>query len=154
MTIAELCAAHERIGLDSNLLIYVTEDTVDHLAKASAVLDAVAAGDIQGVLSVIGLAEVLMGPSLREELAVVEQIAAEIRATPNLRVVPVTPEIAVDAAVVGALRAVKLPDAIHLATARAARATAFVTNDRRLRTAPRLEVIYLDDIELGDGPAA
>lgn len=37
-------------------------------------------------------------------------------------------------------------DAIHLATARAAGATALVTNDRRIRSVPRLEVIYLDDI--------
>jgi predicted nucleic acid-binding protein len=40
-----------------------------------------------------------------------------------------------------------LADAVHLASARAAGATAFITNDRRLRGSAKLEVIYLDDLE-------
>ena len=40
-----------------------------------------------------------------------------------------------------------LADAIHLASARAAGATAFVTNDRRIRGSAKLEVIYLDDLK-------
>jgi predicted nucleic acid-binding protein len=39
-----------------------------------------------------------------------------------------------------------LPDAIHLATAIAAGASAFVTNDRRLRVIPRLNVVQLADL--------
>ena len=35
-------------------------------------------------------------------------------------------------------------------TARAAGATAFVTNDRRIKSRPGLEVLYLDDLEVGE----
>jgi predicted nucleic acid-binding protein len=39
-----------------------------------------------------------------------------------------------------------IEDAVHLASARNAGATIFVTNDRRIRSIPRLAVVYLDDL--------
>jgi predicted nucleic acid-binding protein len=53
----------------------------------------------------------------------------------------------VDAAVIGGIRGLSLADAVHLACARAAGATAFVTNDRRIRGSRKLEVVYLDELE-------
>jgi predicted nucleic acid-binding protein len=41
---------------------------------------------------------------------------------------------------------VRLPDAIHLATARHAGASAIVTNDERMRALPRLEVVRLAEL--------
>jgi predicted nucleic acid-binding protein len=64
----------------------------------------------------------------------------------GLRIEPLSAEIAVDAAIIRGSRRIVLADAIHLATARAAGATAFVTNDRRLRGSVKLEVVYLDDL--------
>jgi len=58
------------------------------------------------------------------------------------------PEIAVDAALIRGGRQLSLTDAIHLATACAAGATAFVTNDRRMNSMPGLEVAYLDEVML------
>jgi predicted nucleic acid-binding protein len=66
----------------------------------------------------------------------------------GLRIEPLSAEIAVDAAIIRGSRRIVLADAIHLATARAAGATAFVTNDRRLRGSVKLEVVYLDDLEV------
>jgi predicted nucleic acid-binding protein len=40
-----------------------------------------------------------------------------------------------------------MTDAIHLASARSAGATAFVTNDRRIKPLPQLDVIYLDELD-------
>jgi predicted nucleic acid-binding protein len=45
-----------------------------------------------------------------------------------------------------------LADAVHLATARAAGATAFVTNDRRIRGSTKLAVVYLDDLDAASDP--
>ena len=44
-------------------------------------------------------------------------------------------------------------DAIHIAGAKAAGASAMVTNDRRIRPRPNLDIAYLADLELAD-PAA
>ena len=41
-----------------------------------------------------------------------------------------------------------LADAIHVAGARVAGATAFITNDRRIKSRPNLDVFYLDELEL------
>ena len=154
MNIAGLCAAHQRIALDSHVFIYLAEQDPMHVRRAAGVIDAVADGAVEGSLSVVGVAEVLLGPAMRGEFIAVEQMAAEIDSTPNLKVVAVTPEIAIDAAVIGGLRRLKLADAIHLASARAVGATAFVTNDRRLRSAAHLQVVYLDDLELDGDPIA
>jgi len=60
--------------------------------------------------------------------------------------VPLTADIAVDAGVLRGRTGWSLADAIHLATARQAGATVFVTNDRRVRSIPKLEVVQLADL--------
>lgn len=152
MIIDELCARHRRIGLDANLLVYVLEAVEPWAQAARALLRAIEGGAAVGVLAAVGLAEVLAGPARYEDLALVERYAVELHSMANLRIEPLTPEIAHDAAIIRGIRGIGLADAIHLATARAAGATAFVTNDRSLRGSAKLPVIYLDELEVG--PAA
>lgn len=144
MTIAELCERHRRIALDSNVLVYLLEAVEPLALPARQLLNAIEAGRAAGVLSVIGLAEVCAGPAKRGDLTLVERYADALGSLPGLRIQPITVEVAVDAAVIRGARSIGLPDAIHLATARAAGATAFVTNDHRMRGSARLEVVYLD----------
>jgi predicted nucleic acid-binding protein len=61
--------------------------------------------------------------------------------------VPLTADIAIDAGILRGLHGLSLPDAIHLATARQAGASAFITNDQRLRGLPKLDVIQLSDLD-------
>jgi predicted nucleic acid-binding protein len=155
VTVAELCRRHRRIGLDSNLLIYVLEAVEPWAAPARALIRALEDGKAAGYLSAIALAEVLTGPARRDDLAAVERYNDEIRSIRGLRVAAISPDIAPDISIIRGVRRLRLPDAIHLATARAAGATAFVTNDRSIRGSTRLEVVYLDELgvdEPGAGP--
>lgn len=152
MTIGELCALHRRIAVDANLLIYLLEGDERHGPAARAVMKAVENGRVAAVLSAVGLAEVLTGPA-RDDLAHVERYSEEIRSISGLKVVPFEAGLAPDAAVIRGVRRIGLSDAVHLATARAAAATAFITNDRSLRGSAKLAVIYLDDLEV-EPPAA
>ena len=102
------------------------------------------------VLSVLALAEVCTGPSRAGDLALVERYADELSSLENVAVVPLDADLAVDAAVLRDGLAMSLSDAIHLATARAAGATAFVTNDRRIKSINRLAVVYLDELSALD----
>ena len=136
---------HRKIALDSNVLIYLIETQGPLADAAASIVDAVAAGRVVAVMSAIGLVEVLVGPERRGDAIAFESIAEALRDLP-LVVSALDSTIAEDAAWIRGAAGVGLEDAVHLATARSAGATAFVTNDRRLRSIPNLEVVYLDDL--------
>jgi len=148
VTVEELCRRHRRIGLDTNLLVYVLEDAARYGAVGRAILNAIEARETSAVLASIGLAELVTGPARSGDGALVERYMDELRSIGGLKIEPLSAEIAVDAAVIRGSREIGLADAIHLATARAAGATAFVTNDRSMRSSTKLEVVYLDDLEV------
>jgi len=147
VTIDELCERHRRIAVDANVLIYLLEGDEGWGRAARALMKAVENGRVAAVLSALGLAEVLTGPA-RDDLAHVERYNDEIRSIAGLKVVPFEGGLSPDAAVIRGVRRIGLSDAVHMATARAAGATAFVTNDRSLRSSTKLAVVYLDDLEV------
>lgn len=138
-------AEHRRIGLDSNILIYLLETSGPLADAAARLVDAIDAGTTEAVLSSVGLVEILVGPARAGDAAAFELTADALRDL-LIRVVSLDRATAEDAAWIRGSLGIGLEDAVHLATARNAGATAFVTNDRRLRSIPRLEVVYLDDL--------
>ena len=138
-------AGHRRIGLDSNILIYLLETSGPLADAAARLVDAIDAGTTEAVLSTVGLIEILVGPARAGDAAAFELTADALRDL-LIRVVSLDRATAEDAAWIRGSLGIGLEDAVHLATARNAGATAFVTNDRRLRSIPRLEVVYLDDL--------
>jgi predicted nucleic acid-binding protein len=91
------------------------------------------------------LAEIAVGPVARGDETLVERYADSIRGARGIQVVPLTADIAIDVGIIRGRHRVQIPDAVHLATARHAGATALVTNDERLRSLPHLDVIRLSD---------
>jgi predicted nucleic acid-binding protein len=75
-----------------------------------------------------------------------ERYLDAIRSIEHLHVVPATLEIAADAGFVRGRNGLTLADALHVATARAAGASVLVTNDRRIRPMPQLDVVQLSDL--------
>ena len=138
-------AGHRRIGLDSNILIYLLETSGPLADAAARIVDAIDAGTTEAVLSTVGLIEILAGPANAGDAAAFELTADALRDL-LIRVVSLDRATAEDAAWIRGSLGIGLEDAVHLASARNAGATAFVTNDRRLRSIPRLEVVYLDDL--------
>jgi predicted nucleic acid-binding protein len=92
------------------------------------------------------MAEVVARPVRIGDDTMGERFADAIRSIEFLHVVPVTLEIAAEAGFVRGRTSLTLADAVHVATARVAGAFAFVTNDRRLRSIPKLEVVQLADL--------
>ncbi len=143
MKVDELCAAHRRIGLDSNLFIYLFEGSGPEAVLVGELLDAISTGSARGVLSTLAVAEILTGPIRAGDTAMAERYRDELQSIDGLDIVPLSVDIAADAAVLRGTGGAALADAIHLATARAAGATALVTNDRGMRSIPHVEVIQL-----------
>ena len=138
-------AKHRRIGLDSNILIYLLESSGPLADAAARIVDAIEAGTTEAVLSTVGLIEILAGPANAGDAAAFELTADALRDL-LIRVVSLDRATAEDAAWIRGSLGIGLEDAVHLASARNAGATAFVTNDRRRRSIPRLEDVYLDDL--------
>ena len=141
---------HRRVAIDSNLLIYLMEGDPQRADAVATLVDAVAEGEVVGILATIGLAEALVGPARLDDGAGFEQAAATIRDL-GFEVVPLDAASAEDAAWIRGRSGLSLPDAMHLACARVAGATVFVTNDRRITSRPGLDVAFLDDLLAGDG---
>jgi predicted nucleic acid-binding protein len=138
-------AGHRRVALDSNVLIYALEGHPRFAEPAAVVLDAVERGEVDAVMASIGLLEVLTKPAMAGDAAAFEGTADALRDL-AITIIELDADVATDAAWLRGAVGGSAADAIHLATARRAGVTAFITNDRRVRSVARLEVVYLDRI--------
>jgi predicted nucleic acid-binding protein len=144
-SLGELIRDHRRIALDANVLIYLLDADETIGPRAGALLDSMEGAGTDAYFATIGHVEVLAGPARADDSVTFERTVEEIDSV-GLHFVPLTREIAADAAWLRGRDRMRLADAIHLASARLVGATAFVTNDRRIRSIPRLDVVYLDDL--------
>ena len=149
MTVDELCRRHRRIAFDANVFIYLFEGDGDLSRAAASVLDAISDGRATGLAATVALSEVVVGPVRADEETMAERYLDAIRSIEHLDVVPATAEIAADAGFIRGRKGLTLADALHVATARAAGASVLVTNDRRLRSMPKLAVVQLADLVAG-----
>jgi uncharacterized protein len=140
-----LTRRHRRIAFDSNVLIYLLERNDARAEAVAWVIDELSAGGGTGVLAAIGVAEVLAGPARGDDPIAFEMLAAALRDL-GFDNPPLNAAAAEDAAWISGHTGARLPDAVHLACARSAGATAFLTNDRRIHSRHGLEVVYLDDL--------
>ena len=146
MTIDDLVGRHRRIAIDANAFIYLFESP-GSLAKATgAILDAAELGKVTVVVSSMVLAEIAVGPVAVGDETLVERYADAIRDARGVQVVPLTADIAVDVGIIRGRHRVQIADAVHLATARHAGASAIVTNDERMPALPHLEIVRLADL--------
>jgi predicted nucleic acid-binding protein len=144
-SIEELLRLHRRIAIDSNVLIYLLEGSDRRAEIAARLVDAIGQGEVEGILASLGLAEILVAAATADEGPVFEETAATIRDL-GFRIVALDASTAEDAAWIRGRTGASMPDAIHLACARRAGVTAFVTNDRRIPALSQLEIVVLDDL--------
>ncbi len=144
-SIERLLSGHRRVALDSNVLIYLVEGMASRGEIAGRVISTLLEQGIDVVLATVGLSEILTGPARAGDVVGFESLADELRGM-GLRLVALDASIAEDAAWLRGRARLDLVDAIHIASARAAGATLFLTNDREIPSVPHLEVAYLDDL--------
>jgi predicted nucleic acid-binding protein len=103
-------------------------------------------GQLRAVTSELTLPEVLVKPLADGKTEVCTAYAAAVQDSEGLEVVPVTRDVLVEAAGIRAKTGIRLPDAIHIATAIVSGCQSFLTNDKSIREIPDMKVIYLSDI--------
>jgi predicted nucleic acid-binding protein len=140
-----------RVYLDTNVFIAAYEHVSARSDHARWVLDAVEAGRIHGATSEITLAELLVKPFQEEALGIINAYLAIIQPGAGFEVMPIERTVLIEAARVRASRlSIRLPDAIHVATARGLRCDCVVSDDGRLDTPRGPPAIALGPFTMDD----
>src|SRR6185295_6231339 len=98
-------------------LRYALEEVEPWIGVARRVLASLDAGDCSGVTSELSLAECLVKPLQMGRADVVQTYQAFLQESRFFSVVPISRELLAEAARLRAISRIKLPDAIHAATA-------------------------------------
>lgn len=122
-----------KVYFDTNVFIAAYE-TVGALSDhACWLMEAVENGRMLAATSELTLAEMLCKPARERNRERIEGYEQLFRPSTLFEIMPVQRNILVESAFLRAeISALRLPDAIHLASARSMGCTAFVTNDIRL----------------------
>lgn len=146
MGILELIA-ERRIYIDSNPIIYLVEQYPRFNDVLSELFGLIDSAQILATTSELTVAEVLVKP-IRDQLSGLQQsFEQRLQTSGGLIVAEIDRPILVRAAEIRAVQTtLRLPDAIHLATALETDCKVFLTNDQRIKSA-ELEMVYLSQLE-------
>ena len=122
------------VYLDTNVFIYAVEGFARHRSMIGELFHAIEVGHVDAVTSELTLAEALVKPLEVGWQDTADLYAELIQSSGQLIVIPIDRSILVDAALYRAQLGIKLPDAIHVATAVAAGCEVFLSDDRRIKT--------------------
>ena len=134
------------IYLDANIWIYALEGASEYSQQLTALFEESDAGSLTLVTSELSLAEIMVKPIRTANVSEQENYKKAITSTDDLIVVPVDRSILIQAAETRANTKLKLPDAIHAATAIASNCTTFLTNDKQFRTVKGLNTLLMSQI--------
>jgi predicted nucleic acid-binding protein len=129
-----------RIYLDTNIIVYAVEEPVPLTKGQAALFDAIDDGSIQAFTSELALAECLVHPLAANDTRLASAYERFLGSETELELVPLDRHILIAAAHFRALTKMKLPDAIHVASAMSRGATVFLTADRRIKAPPELRI--------------
>lgn len=144
-------AASPKVYVDANVFIAAFEHVGAHSDHAWWIFHAIEDGEISGATSEMTLAEVLVKPIETSASDLVAAYQEMISSVAGFEVLPVRRDILVSAAGLRARQpSLKLPDAIHVATARATSCGYFVSDDRRMNVTDDLKLLPVSPFTLDD----
>lgn len=135
---------YNRIGLDTNVLIYYIEEHPVFLKKVEPLIDRIVEGRATGITSYVTLLELLVKPIKERRFDLVEQYKEIL--TNELDMVILDESVSLKAAELRAKYGIKTPDAIQLASVMSKKGEVFITNDERLDVVKEIKVLTLNDL--------
>lgn len=144
----DLLAGHERIALDTSILIYHFEAHPVFGAVCASVLRNVASGRCTAIVSELSLLELIVRPLQLGRQDAADEYETLISHMPHLELVPTDRAVVRRAAALRATYALRTPDALLLATAMVHGASLVLTNDRAWKKVTEIKVVCLGDITL------
>lgn len=132
------------VGVDTAPFIYYVESNPAYSAVIDPFFDALDQGKMQVVTSIITLLETQVRPLRDGNVELVARYDELLLETLHVDSSDVTEAVAREAMHLRARYNLRTPDALQIATALKARASAFLTNDRRLMVVRDIKVLVLD----------
>lgn len=132
------------LGLDTNIFSYHFHNHPQFVKFTNTIFNCLNKDQIQAISSIITLTELLSAKVTPAKIKILQEA---FQTTPNLTVLEVNQDIALEAAKIRRKYGFRLPDAIQLSTAKLNRAKAFVTNDERLKTYQGFKIILLSEMK-------
>lgn len=145
MGIMDTLQSKQSVYLDSNIFIYLLEmhpTFIDVLTELFLFIDS---GQLPAVTSELTLAETLVKPTEENNIDLQRTYQSVLQTSNVLHVISINRVILIEAARLRATNKIKLPDAIHLATAIVNHCQAFITNDLLLKNTNDIRIISLSD---------
>ncbi|KAF3889315.1 MULTISPECIES: type II toxin-antitoxin system VapC family toxin [Nostocales] len=132
-----------RVYLDTNIWIYALEGYPEYFQDLTQLFQRITQGDLTAVTSELSLAEALVKPFQNQNLRQQQIYKQFISNSKNLSVISISRDILIEASQLRANVNIKLPDAIHAATAKLTLCSTFLTNDKRFQSVPNISVVLL-----------
>lgn len=140
------------VGLDTTPFIYFIEENPAYLPIVLPFFAAVDRGEFIIVTSMVTLLEVLVHPFRHGNTQLAQRYRDVFLNAKGLTTVPLSQDIAEEAARLRARHNLRTPDAIQMATAIYNGASFFLTNDVRLPSLPNLQVLIADNLAPSPNP--
>ena len=134
------------VFLDSAPLIYFVEEREPYAELLTPFFEAVDAGELRAITSMITYAEVLVHPFRQGNQDLAEKYETLLLETPSLTIVPFNLKLAKQTAEIRATHGLKTPDAIQWATAVRYGVKFFLTNDRSFQRFSEPHVLVMEDL--------
>lgn len=131
----------QRLYFDTNIFIYVVELPKPLSKRQADLFEHIDRGAITPITSELSLAECLIAPLASGDARLAANYEGLLGGDAPVVLVPIERDILIMAAHICAMDRLKLPDAIHIATARTAGATIFLTADRRIKVPLGLQLV-------------
>jgi predicted nucleic acid-binding protein len=129
--------------VDSAPIIYYLENHPKFAARFAPYFEATENGTLEIAISAITLAEVVTGPLQSGNELLATQYERALTSSTGWQVVPVTQQVAMQAARLRAVYGLRLPDAIQVATAVVSGAQVLLTHDRAFAKIKEIQVLGL-----------
>lgn len=136
----------DHVYLDANLFIYAVEGFQKYATLCDVIFRSIEEMKIHAVTSELTLAEVLVLPLKRADATAIAQYEDIVKDRFDLKIAPVSRDVLRSAADIRASHGLKLPDAIHAATALLSGSEFIFTADMSLKAPEPLKVITLDEL--------
>ncbi|MFT3741327.1 MAG: type II toxin-antitoxin system VapC family toxin [Gammaproteobacteria bacterium] len=141
----------KNIYLDTNIFIYLLEGFSEYASNLAKIFELIDSRKLKAYTSELTLAEVLTKPIADDNQNLQKNYKNILSSSDVLYVAPISRDILINAAHLRAKSLlnnnnIRLPDAIHVATAQMCQCDIFLTNDQKLRSIIAMDVIFISEI--------